>query len=127
MALTNRPERFLKVNDLENWNPIVDYHLMRTALRLGMVDLHGFETGKNKKRRWVGEIEENHIRTVVFDAISLLIELSSQPMSSVDVQMWMARKYCPEMSKPNCKKCLFEKVCKKRIELFQPIFRTIAY
>lgn len=127
MALANRPEEFLKINDPENWKPIVDYHLMRTALRLGMVELSNNEKLINTDRIWVSELQENHIRTLVFHAVELLIKQSGKPMSFVDNKLWMARKYCPEMKEPNCEKCIFTDVCEKRTELFQPVFRTLYY
>ena len=37
MVLYNRPERFLRVSEQDTWPAIVDYHLMRVSLRLGMV------------------------------------------------------------------------------------------
>ncbi len=56
-----------------------------------------------------------------------LIEKSDRPMFFVDEKMWMGRKYCPEMTVPECEKCIFTSVCKKRVALFQPVTRTTAY
>ncbi len=127
MVLANRPEKFLKVKDPQNWKPIVDYHLMRLALRLGLVELEKIDQKKNKKREWVNIFIELEIRRAVYEAVRELIEKSGQPMSFVDEKMWMGRKYCPEMTAPVCDKCIFESVCKKRVELFQPVFRTTNY
>ncbi len=127
MALANRPEHFLRVKDPENWKPLVDYHLMRLALRMGLVDLNREETISNKKREWVSGGVEGEIRGATFDAIRELIQKSDRPMSFIDEKMWTGRKYCPEMEEPNCEKCLFASVCKKRTKLFQPIIRTTAY
>ena len=127
MALANRPEKFLDVKDPENWKPIVDYHLMRLSLRLGLVILDKSDEYKNKKREWVSADTEDEIRRAVFKAVLELIQKSGRPMSFIDEKMWMARKYCPEMEVPNCAKCIFTSVCKKRIALFQPIIRTTAY
>jgi len=127
MALANRPEKFLQVTDPENWAPIVDYHLMRICLRTGMVELNEGEIEVNMNRKWVNQKTEEDIRKACFDAVSLLIKLSGKPMSFIDEKLLMARKYCPEMSNPDCNKCVFEDVCKKRTELFQPVFRTVAY
>ncbi|PIZ70005.1 MAG: hypothetical protein COY11_03495 [Candidatus Portnoybacteria bacterium CG_4_10_14_0_2_um_filter_44_20] len=49
MVLSNRPEKFLEVKDPQCWSPIVDYHLMRLALRLGLVDLNKKEQPVNEK------------------------------------------------------------------------------
>ncbi len=129
MALANRPEKFLNVKDPQNWRPIVDYHLMRVALRLGLVDLFEQRSAKiiTRKGRWVISGTEREIRYAVFNAVSEIINQSGRPMSFIDEKMWMGRKYCPEMEPPNCIKCIFNGVCKKRIELFQPVFRTTSY
>ncbi|MBI2099083.1 hypothetical protein HYT45_01550 [Candidatus Uhrbacteria bacterium] len=129
MALANRPEQFLKVKDSGEWNPIVDYHLMRVALRLGLVDLEAV-AGTVKKisgRRWVASIEEEAIREEVFRAMQKVIAQSGLSMSAIDVTFWLARKYCPEMSEPDCEKCMFNSVCEHRVGLFQPVFRTTSY
>jgi len=127
MALANRPEKFLKVTDLQNWKPLIDYHLMRVSLRLGIVELIGAKLKANKKRRWTGALTETVIREATYEAVMGLIGKSGRPMSYIDEKMWMGRKYCPEMNAPECDKCIFERVCKKRIELFQPVYRTTNY
>lgn len=127
MILANRPEKFLKVEPEEKWSPIVDYHLMRVALRLGLVSLNLIEYDQLKRRVWVDAWMENQVRKVVFDAIRLVIKLSGWSMSKIDFLLWSARKYCPEMTEPDCPKCIFSDVCQKRTELFQPVFRTTNY
>lgn len=127
MSLANRPEAFLRVTDKQHWKPIVDYHLMRLALRLGLVDLDETETWRNEGRRWVTAREEHAIRIATYEAVKLLIRASGRSMAFIDEKMWMARKYCPEMTKPVCEKCIFANACAKRIKLFQPVYRTTAY
>ncbi len=127
MTLANRPEKFLRVKDPQNWLPIIDYHLMRLSLRLGLVDLDQSEQGSNKARGWVDGDSEYNIRSAVYSAVTQVIAESGRSMSFIDQKMWMARRYCPEMTKPDCPKCVFMDICKKRTELFQPIFRTTAY
>lgn len=127
MVLGSRPERFLDVGDFRNWQPITDYHLMRVALRLGLVDLDKDEIEENRSRSWVNSKTEKQIRAEIHKAIQKVINQSWHSMAFIDEKMWNARRYCPEMSKPDCAKCIFTEVCKKRIELFQPVFRTTAY
>ena len=129
MALTNRPEQFLKVKDDGEWHPIVDYHLMRVALRLGLVNLDDNLKMKDRStgRRWVSAAEEETVRREVYFAIEQLIDRSGLTMSAIDVTFWLARKYCPEMSEPDCGKCMFNSVCGHHTELFQPVIRTTAY
>ena len=127
MILANRPEKFLKVGPEEKWSPIVDYHLMRVALRLGLVDVSPEEYGKLFSRVWVPEIVEREVRGSTYEAVRMVLELSGKPMSEVDFLLWSARRYCPEMTVPDCPKCVFNDVCQKRTELFQPVFRTTSY
>jgi len=128
MVLANRPEKFLNVKDPENWKPIIDYHLMRVSLRMGLVEfLNKEEKKENKERRWTNYFTEREIRWAVYNAVLELIQKSGRPMSFIDKIMWMGRCYCPEMTAPECAECLFNSVCKKNIEFFQPVFRTTAY
>lgn len=127
MILANRPEKFLKIGSDEKWPPIVDYHLMRVAERLGIVDLDPQEFGMLSKRVWVSKETEVGVRRATYDAVSVLIELSGKPMREIDFLLWSARRYCPEMSAPDCPKCVFNDICAKRVELFQPVFRTTNY
>ncbi|MFH1048031.1 MAG: hypothetical protein V1738_07075 [Patescibacteria group bacterium] len=127
MALHNRPEQLLQVSDSYNWQPIVDYHLMRFALRTGMVEIGKDETYLISHRYFVRPAVEHGIRKATFDAFSQIIELSKRTMFFVDVVAWKARRYCPEMSEPDCAKCAFQSVCAKRKDLFQPVYRTINY
>src|SRR3989344_2702092 len=127
MALANRPERFLRVADSRNWRPIIDYHLMRLALRVGLVELSRQEIAKNVQRASGGDEAERDIRLKVCEALRMVMEKSGRSLMELDETMWMARKYCPEMSEPDCPRCIFNPVCEKLTERFQPVFRTTAY
>lgn len=127
MILANRPEKLLKVNPEEKWPPIVDYHLMRVALRLGLIELSLIEYDQLSKRVWVDDWFETDVRKKTFQAVEAIIDLSGKPMSEVDFLLWSARRYCPEMTDPDCSKCCFDHICKKRVKLFQPVLRTTNY
>ncbi|MFA5124892.1 MAG: hypothetical protein WC473_03695 [Patescibacteria group bacterium] len=128
MALANRPEHFFKINpDSPQWRPIVDYHLMRLALRFGLVDLDDRWVDRISCRSWVDSTTERAIRLAVYDAVERVIDFSGRSMAEVDKFMWSARKYCPEEESPQCNKCLLEGICQQRTELFQPVLRTTAY
>lgn len=127
LVLANRPEHFLKVGPEEKWPPVVDYHLMRLALRLGLVEIDEYDTPENTERLWTEERMENKIRMDTYYAILALVNESGKTMSFVDHLLWSGRKYCPEMTEPECSKCVFCDVCEKHTKLFQPVFRTTAY
>jgi hypothetical protein len=128
MILANRPEKFLKVTDPEHWRPIVDYHLMRVALRLGMVRVE--DSSLRRKlimRAWLYKEEESLLRNAIYDAFSIIVADRELSMGFIDETFWLARRYCPEMRKPNCEKCFFADVCPRDTLMFQPVIRTTSY
>lgn len=127
MSLYRRPEQFLQVIDHENWRPIIDYQLIRLALRQGMVELDQKEAAHNQHHAWISAEEEEHIRRLVYDVFVVLIQKSGKTMFAIDELYWKGGRYCPELKAVNCAECIFNSVCDKRIDLFQPVFRTTAY
>jgi len=127
MILSNRPEEFLARDANDEWSPIVDYHLMRVSLRLGLVRLTEEERRINESRQFVDPEMEHVIRKSIHTAITILIQRSGHSMFAIDELMWNARQYCPEMSEPECSQCVFKSVCRKDTKLFQPVLRTMAY
>jgi len=127
--LLHRPENFLQLGDSEEEIPCIDYHLMRTALRTGMVSIA--DTDLQQKiagREVVSKEEEYDIRQHVYNAINMLVDSSpNSNMVSVDQFLFRMRKGCPEMSEPDCKSCALDSVCTKQIQLFQPVIRTTYY
>lgn len=127
MILSNRPEKFLDIDQEEKWPPLIDYHLMRVSLRLGLIKVSGSDYFVLSNRLWANNELEEGVRQAVYDAVSKVIELSGKPMNEIDFLLWNARKYCPEMEEPECSKCVFDPVCAKRTGLFQPVYRTTNY
>lgn len=129
MALANRPEHFLTVRDPEHWRPIIDYHLMRLALRTGMVRVFDSAFRATLAARfWVSDpAAEEQIRRATSEAVQEVVSISGKPMDVVDHLFWRARRYCPEMEEPQCEKCVLKDACEKNRELFQPVFRTTNY
>lgn len=127
MALANRPEKFLTASPAWKWPPIIDTHLQRVALRLGLVTLPKDWRKENTGRSFTTAMREEEIRRACGNALGEVIKISGRSMAEVDVLFWMARKYCPEMEIPLCVQCKFADVCARRIELFQPILETTAY
>jgi sugar/nucleoside kinase (ribokinase family) len=129
IILANRPERFLDLRDPESITPIVDYHLMRSCLRTGCVEIVDDDLRRRVERRtWVDEAEEEEIRRACFDAIQSLVELSGLTQAAVDGFFFSnARKVCVEEEAPRCDECVAAPVCVQRTDLFQPVIRTTAY
>lgn len=129
IILANRPERFLDLRDPESVTPIVDYHLMRSCLRTGCVEIVDPELCSRVERRgWVDELEEAAIRGACFRAIDLLVERSAQTQAAVDGFFFSnARRVCVEVGEPRCDECPAHAACARRTTLFQPVIRTTAY
>jgi hypothetical protein len=128
VILENRPEHFLRVTDPQSYRPIVDYHLMRSALRTGLVTVTRPELRLLLERReLVTEAVEHQIRQAVFDAINRLVKESGVSMAAIDYFFFTNRTRCPEMTEPQCKTCPVNQVCARHVHLFQPVFRTTAY
>ena len=127
--LLNRPENFLQLGDSEEEIPCIDYHLMRTALRTGMVRIADTDLQqKIASRELVSNEEEYSIRQNVYNAINMLVDSSPNlNMVSVDQFLFRMRSGCPEMSEPDCKSCALDPVCAKQTQLFQPVIRTTYY
>lgn len=127
MALTNRPEQLLTPERNFNWNPIVDYHVMRIMLRSGLVTLPRAWRDENAARKFTTDERETIIRDACFQVNKEIVQHSGRSMAEIDVLLWSARRYCPETEVPNCATCSLNPVCEKRTELFQPVIRTTSY
>lgn len=126
--LAGRPERWLRAAADDDWGPCIDYHVQRTALRMGLVDVRDSELRRALvERRFVGAESEAAIRAAVFDAMRRLREASGLSDAVLDAVFFESRRRCPETSEPDCPRCPADAGCGKRKDLFQPVFRTTFY
>lgn len=128
MVLANRPEAFLAVDDPDAFDPVIDYHLMRSALRTGLVVVK--DPGLREAlaaRQLVSEPEESAVRAKVFEAIEAMRIHSGVSHAAMDFFFFQNRTRCPEMTEPDCGSCPVQEVCMQRKELFQPVRRTTYY
>ncbi len=126
--LVNRPERFLRPANGETLPPCIDYHLMRSALRTGIVSVADPALRRQLiDRRRVCDADECAIRSSVYEAIRMIADISGVDMVSVDQFFFQMRRGCPEMSEPECERCILETVCARDTHLFQPVIRTTYY
>lgn len=128
LALVNRPEHFLAVDDPASFGPVIDYHLMRSALRTGLVTVErpGLQQ-RLEERRHLERDEEARIRRTVHEAIEQLHRISGVSHAAIDWFFFQNRTRCPEMSEPDCPACPVQSICARHTALFQPVFRTEAY
>ncbi len=128
LILNQRPEKFLPLRSDEQVSPVIDYHLMRSCLRIGLIDVMDEELShKLRDRQIVSPAEEWAVRHAAYRAIEQVVALSGKSAGAVDWFFFGARKRCPEMSEPECRLCQVDAVCSHRKELFQPVLRTSFY
>jgi len=128
LILGQRPERFLRPAPGEASAPIIDYHLMRSCLRIGLVDVLDADLERMLvERRLLQPPDEWAVRHTAYEAVRQLVSASGKSMGAVDWFFFNARRRCPEMTEPECSLCPVDPVCAHRKELFQPVLRTPFY
>ena len=128
MILNQRPEKFLPLRSDEGIAPVVDYHALRSCLRIGLVDIVDEQlAAKIRAREIVSAEEEWAVRYAAYLANEALVVRSGKSTGAVDWFLFSARKRCPEMTAPECAICPVDELCAKRKELFQPVIRTSFY
>jgi hypothetical protein len=108
---------------------VIDYHLMRSFLRVGLVEVidEGLEN-KLGERRIVSPGEEWAVRHAAYRAMQELVKRSGKSEGAVDYFFFgNGRRRCFEMSEPDCQHCQMDPVCAHRKGLFQPVIRTSFY
>jgi len=128
MILNQRPEKFFPLSPETQLAPVIDYHLMRSCLRIGLVDvLDNRLRDRFARREIVSPAEEWAVRFAAYQAIEKLVVQSGKSTGAVDYYFFGARKRCPEMTEPECRLCQVDPVCAHRKELFQPVIHTTFY
>jgi hypothetical protein len=128
LILEQRPERFLVPAPGEPEPPVIDYHLMRSCLRIGLIDIHDDDLRRRvSAREELPSDDEWTIRWAAYRAIQQVQGQSGRSMGAVDWFFFGARQRCPEMTEPDCERCAVNPVCLHRKELFQPVMRTTFY
>lgn len=127
IILQQRPEAFLCCGD-EQVPPVIDYHLMRSCLRTGLIDVTDEPLrARLRDRKLLAAEDEWAVRHTSYLAIEQVAARSGKSMGAVDWFFFNARKRCPEMSEPLCESCGINPVCIHRKDLFQAVRRTTFY
>jgi sugar/nucleoside kinase (ribokinase family) len=128
LILSQRPEKFLSLGEDEEVEPVIDYHLMRSCLRTGLIDVaDDVLKTKLENRQLVVSDEEWAVRLAAYRAIEQVVGMSGKSTGAVDWFFFGARQRCPEMTEPECARCPVDSVCAHRKQLFQPVIRTVFY
>ena len=127
IMLRQRPESFL-IDRGDDAPPIVDYHVMRSCLRIGLLDLRDDDLREQLEvRALLSPADEWAVRSAAYRAVEQLLEKSGKSMGAVDWFLFQARQRCPEMTEPDCSECTVDPICLHRKDLFQPVIRTSFY
>lgn len=127
IILRQRPEAFL-ADKGDDAPPIVDYHVMRSCLRMGLLDIEDPQLhAQLVSRQLLDDNSEWAVRMAAFDAVQQLVQQSGKSMGAVDWFLFQARQRCPEMSEPDCAACAVDAICAHRKAMFQPVRRTSFY
>ena len=128
LILIERPERWLQPAPAEPLPPIVDYHLQRMCLRMGLVEASepALLAALGARKR-LPAADEWAVRSAVYSAMQQLAQSSGRSMAAIDWFFFNARTRCPEMTAPDCAQCAMDAVCAHRTQLFQPVLRTTFY
>jgi len=128
VILEQRPERFLRRPPGGPMPPIVDYHVMRSSLRMGLVRIDDEDLlRKLEARETMSAPDERAVRYAVYRGMASLQAVSGRSMGAVDYFFFQNRRRCPEMTAPDCGRCPVDPACAHAISLFQPVYRTTFY
>ena len=128
LILRQRPEGLLRVEAGEEVPPVVDYHVQRGCLRMGLVRIDDADlAARLAARRLLEAGDEEAVRQACFEAMIRLRKVSGRSMGAVDWFFFQSRQRCPEMSEPECRQCEVDAACRHLTELFQPVRRTAFY
>ncbi len=84
-----------QVADLEALGVAIDYHIMRIALRSGMVRVTDpLLAERLRTRAEVSAAEDNAVRTAVREACDLLVRAAGRTVFDVDNILWMVGRNC---------------------------------
>jgi hypothetical protein len=107
---------------------VIDYHLMRSCLRTGLIEVIDDDLRERiSGREELSAGDEWAVRFAAYQAIQHVQQQSGRNMGAVDWFFFNARRRCPEMTAPECAHCAIDAVCAHRTELFQPVIRTTFY
>jgi len=129
MILNQRPEAFLAFGPGEQVAPVVDYHLLRACLRMGLLDIVDGDLRQDlADRRVLSPGDEWAVRYAAYLVIERIAARTGKHAGAVDNWFFLnARGRCLEMAEPQCARCPADPVCAHRKALFQPVIRTTFY
>ena len=106
--------------------PGIDYQLLKQQMRIGIIVPKRDLKKKLVHTKLLGRKEARELRNAGLRSFLHIMEKTSIPGDIVDNIWWTNRKKCAAL-KPECEKCLFNDVCKKKTEYGIPLEATRYY
>jgi hypothetical protein len=103
-----------------------DYHLVKQAIRQGLVVPSGRMQDKLRDRRFLTPAESLALRQATLAALLQVAEASEMSTAVIDNVYWLNGRVCDERE-PACPECPFEKACLQRVVLGRPLELTRYY
>jgi hypothetical protein len=126
LILSQRPERFLPAH--EGWPPVLDRHFLRLALRWSGIQVKDPDLAEALRQgRTLPPPQEQALRLSAYEVFAQILRRSGRSVPETFGLFDGARRYCPEDAPPDCAPCFFTSACEKRIDLLQPVTRTMSY
>ncbi len=106
--------------------PGIDYHLVKQAVRQGLVVPSERMQDKLRDRRFLTPAESLALRQATLAALLQVAEVSETSTAVIDNIYWLNGRVCDERE-PACPECPFEKACLQRVDLGRPLELTRYY
>jgi hypothetical protein len=106
--------------------PAIDYHLVKQAVRQGLVDPPPDVADKLRSSELLTAEESLDLRERVLEALLEVAERSNVSTAVVDNLYWLNRRTCADVE-PACSTCMFRSGCAQRTEFGLPLELTRYY
>jgi hypothetical protein len=106
--------------------PAVDYHLVKQALRQGLVRPAPALAHKLRAGHLLEQEESTELRLRVLEALTIVADQGHISTAVLDNLYWLNRRICADR-KPDCEACPFRAGCAKHLEFGLPLELTRYY
>lgn len=106
--------------------PGIDYHLVKQAIRQGLVVPSGRLQDKLRDRRFLTPVESLVLRQSTLTALLQVAEASEISTAVIDNIYWGNGRVCDERE-PACPQCPFQEACQQRVDFGLPLELTRYY
>jgi hypothetical protein len=106
--------------------PAIDYHLVKQAVRQGIVDPGNTIGAKLRDGQFLSHHESDRLRLAVRDALIAVASQAGLATPVLDNLYWLNRRICADQY-PDCDSCRFRDGCAQLVEFGLPLEETRYY